>query len=93
MSAPTFHAGVSLSSGMWLAGLLAFMVALISVGGWLQVNNQKVETRRLAVERLDYIAALKSEQIDQWMHERRADADLLGELPQGDAAAALEKLL
>ena len=74
MSAPTFHAGVSRSFGVWLLGFLALMVALISVGGWLQFNNQKVETRRLAVERLDYIAALKSEQIAQWMHERRADA-------------------
>jgi hypothetical protein len=62
--------------GAWLLGLLAMLVALIGAGGWLHFSRQQAEARRLATETLGYIAALKSDQIAQWMQERRGDAEV-----------------
>lgn len=63
-------------AGAWLLGLLALLVVLICAGGWLHFNSQQAEVRRLAAATLTHIAALKSDQIAQWMRERRGDAEI-----------------
>ena len=74
MSALASFAKAVRSPGWRLQGLLVFLVVLIGLGAWLFFSSQKAEARRLAAERLDYIAVLKAEQISQWMHERQVDA-------------------
>ncbi len=74
MTVLSFLAKSSRSPRAWFLILLVTLVALVGAGGWLLFCSQKAEVRRLAEERLDSIAALKTEQINQWMAERRADA-------------------
>lgn len=69
------------SPGAWLLGLLALLVALIVAGGWLHLNSQQAEAKRLAEEMLTHIDTVKADQIAQWMRERRADAAAALDLP------------
>ncbi|WP_341328877.1 PAS domain S-box protein [Methylotuvimicrobium sp. KM2] len=72
---------VNRSAGVWLLGLLALLVVLIGIGGWLHFNRQKAEARRLAEEMLSHIDTFKADQIAQWMRERRVDAETALDLP------------
>jgi len=56
---------------LWLVVLLALLVTIIVAGGWRMINVQRAEARKLAEDMLTHIAALKADQISDWMAERR----------------------
>src|ERR1700722_17591331 len=52
------------------------LVAILSIGGWLYYRHMYNEAYGTMRESLSSVAGLKSEGIQNWMNERRGDAEV-----------------
>lgn len=81
------------SSRGWSGGyfvLIAIGLAVvISAGGWFYYRHLYAEARRSVQDSLTAIADLKAEDIQNWMRERRGDAEVARQRGhQGDGSPA-----
>jgi len=72
---------VTLKTKLYIGVLIAVISSLIASGGYLFYQQQADALRRVRYHELKAIADLKESQIENWIQERKADAELITQSP------------